>query len=34
VIQTATATLITVITSDPGDVRQVAADKEVNVVTI
>jgi hypothetical protein len=34
VIQAATATKVTVITSDPGDVRLVAADREVNVVTI
>ena len=34
VIQAATATKITVITSDPEDIRRVAADKEVNVVSI
>jgi predicted nucleic acid-binding protein len=34
VIQAATATRVTVITSDPGDIRRVAADKEVNVVSI
>ena len=34
VIQQATATKVTVITSDPGDIRRVAADREVNVVTI
>jgi predicted nucleic acid-binding protein len=34
VIQTATATKVTVITSDPGDIRRVAADKEVNVIAI
>jgi hypothetical protein len=34
VIQAAKATQVTVITSDPGDVRRVAADREVNVVTI
>jgi predicted nucleic acid-binding protein len=34
VIQATTATKITVITSDPADVRRVAADKEVNVVSI
>ena len=34
VIQAATATKVTVITSDPGDVRRVAADREVNVITI
>ncbi len=34
VIATTSATKVTVITSDPGDVRRVAADKEVNVVTI
>ena len=34
VIQATNATKVTVITSDPGDVRRVAADKEVNVVTI
>ena len=34
VIATTNATKVTVITSDPGDVRRVAADKEVNVVTI
>lgn len=34
VIQATTAAKVTVITSDPGDVRLVAADREVNVVTI
>lgn len=34
VIRTAATTKVTVITSDPGDVRRVAADREVNVVTI
>jgi len=34
VIQAATATKVTVITSDPEDIRRVAADKEVNVVSI
>ena len=34
VIQATTATTVTVITSDPGDVRRVAADREVNVVAI
>jgi hypothetical protein len=34
VIQATTATRVTVITSDPGDVRRVAADREVNVITI
>jgi len=34
VIQSAAATKVTVITSDPGDIRRVAADKEVHVVTI
>jgi hypothetical protein len=34
VIQATTATQVTVITSDPGDIRRVAADREVNVVTI
>jgi hypothetical protein len=34
VIQATTATKVTVITSDPGDVRQVAGDREVNVVAI
>ncbi len=34
VIQAATATRITIITSDPGDVRRVAADRDVNVVAI
>ena len=34
VIQAATAAKVTVITSDPGDVRRVAADREVNVVTV
>jgi hypothetical protein len=34
VIQAATASKVTVITSDPGDIRRVAAGREVNVVTI
>jgi hypothetical protein len=34
VIQATTATKVTVVTSDPGDVRRVAADREVNVITI
>jgi hypothetical protein len=34
VIQGATATRVTVITSDPGDIRRVAAEREVNVVAI
>lgn len=34
VIQAATATKVTVITSDPEDIRRVAADKAVNVVSI
>jgi predicted nucleic acid-binding protein len=34
VIQATAATKVTVITSDSGDVRRVAADREVNVVTI
>jgi hypothetical protein len=34
VIQAATATKVTVITSDPEDIRRVAADREVNVVSI
>jgi hypothetical protein len=34
VIQATTATKVTVITSDPGDVRRVAAGRDVNVVTI
>lgn len=34
VIHAATATKVTVITSDPGDIRRVTADKEVNVVSI
>ena len=34
VIQAATATKVTVITSDPEDVRRVAGDEEVNIVTI
>jgi len=34
VIQVATAWKVTVITSDPGDIRRVAAGKEVNVVTV
>lgn len=34
VIQATTATRVTVITSDPGDVRRVAADREVNVIAI
>jgi hypothetical protein len=34
VIAAATAVKVTVITSDPADVRRVAADREVNVVTI
>jgi hypothetical protein len=34
VIQATTAAKVTVITSDPGDVRRVAADREVNVVTV
>ncbi len=34
VIRGAAATKVTVITSDPGDVRRVAADREVNVITI
>ena len=34
VIHATTAAKVTVITSDPGDVRRVAADREVNVVII
>ena len=34
VIQATTAAKVTVITSDPGDVRRVAADRKVNVVAI
>jgi predicted nucleic acid-binding protein len=34
VIQAATATKVTVITSDPHDVRRVAAEREINVVII
>ena len=34
VIQSAAATKVTVITSDPGDIRRVAAGQEVHVVTI
>ncbi|HTR91165.1 MAG TPA: hypothetical protein VMI73_05445 [Trebonia sp.] len=34
VIQATTAAKVTVVTSDPGDVRRVAADREVNVITI
>ena len=34
VIRTANARKVTVITSDPGDIRRVAADREVNIVTI
>jgi hypothetical protein len=34
VIQAATAVKVTIITSDPGDIRRVAADRKVNVVTI
>ena len=34
VIQAAAAAKVTVITSDPGDIRRVAGDKQVNVVSI
>jgi predicted nucleic acid-binding protein len=34
VIQAAAAAKVTVITSDPGDIRRVSGDKEVNVVSI
>jgi predicted nucleic acid-binding protein len=34
VIRAATAAKVTVITSDPEDIRRVAGDKEVNVVSI
>lgn len=34
VIQAAAAAKVTVITSDPGDIKRVAGDGEVNVVTI
>jgi hypothetical protein len=34
VIRAAAAKKVTVITSDPGDVRRVAADREINVITI
>jgi hypothetical protein len=34
VIQAAVAAKVTVITSDPEDIRRVAGDREVNVVTI
>lgn len=34
VIQAAAAAKVTIITSDPGDIRRVAGDKDVNVVSI